>query len=185
MLPTGYIAHHIPGRIRIRIPAARGDPGLLEQIRTIAESVPGVESVESNVTTGSVLIHYSKDAGQDFEKKLSAASHSGFELRSIRQGQKEGVGASSRTETVSTTAKAITAAFKGFDTGIRTATDNTLDLKVLLPMAAAAAAAFAAREALSTPLWLTLAIFAFSAFIVLHPAVEPGQSNGLVPGTPG
>src|SRR5215471_4321858 len=110
MRPTGYVAHHIPGRIRIRIPAAWGDPGLLEQIRTVAESVPGVESVESNATTGSVLIHYSIDACQDFELRLSAAGHSGFELRSIRQGQKDGAAASGRAESVSTTANTIAAA---------------------------------------------------------------------------
>jgi hypothetical protein len=178
MLPTGYVAHHIPGRIRIRIPAARGYPGLLEQIHIVAESVCEVESVESNATTGSVLIHYSKDACQDFEPRLSAASHSGFELRSIRQGQKDGTAAGGRSETISTTANAITAAFKGFDTSIRTATDNTVDLKVLLRPAAATAAAFTAREALATPLWLTLVIFAFSAFMVLHPAVEPEQRCG-------
>jgi len=185
MLPTGYVAHHIPGRIRIRIPAARGDPGLLEQIRIGAEAVSGVESVESNAITGSVLIRYSREACQDFEQRLSAANHSGFELRSIRQGQKDGAAAGGRPETASTTANAISAAFKGFDSSIRTATDNTLDLKVLLPLAAGAAAAFTAREALATPLWLTLAIFAFSAFVVLHPAAGPDQSGGLVPRTPG
>jgi len=185
MLPTGYVAHHIPGRIRIRFPAAQGDLGLLEQIRTAAESVSGVESVEWNVTSGSVLIHHLKDACQDFERAPSVASHSGFELRSIQQGQKDGAAGDARPETVSTTSNAIAAAFKGFDSSIRTATDNTFDLKVLLPLAAAGAAAFTAGEALATPLWLTLMIFAFSAFKVLHPAVEPGQGSGLVPGTAG
>ncbi len=179
---TAYVAHHISGRIRLRVPAARSNPALLEQIGAVAKAIPGVEGIESNATTGSVLIHYAQDECQDFEASLAGAGDSIFELLSIRQGQKAG---SRRSETDSTTAIAIAAAFKSFDTRIKTVTDNTLDLKVLLPMAAAAAAAFTAREALATPLWLTLAIFAFSAFVVLHPGIEVSQSGGADPAVSG
>src|SRR5262249_44191196 len=155
-------------------PSAKGDAELSWRIRELAKAVPGVESIESNFTTGSLLIHYAKDAFQDFERRLSSASHSVLELKIAQQEQEENLTqAAGAPEAASAFATAIATAFKELDSSLRSATDNMLDLKVLLPLAAATAGVLTLRKALATPLWVTLMIFAFSAFVVLHPGILP------------
>jgi hypothetical protein len=68
----------------------------------------------------------------------------------------------------SAAAKAITSFFKSLDREIRQATDNELDLKLLLPLAAGALGLVAFERKAATPLWLTLLIFAFHSFLTLH-----------------
>jgi hypothetical protein len=53
-----YITHHIAGRLRLKIPAAKGRPDLLQQIVAGATSASDIKSVECNALTGSVLIQY-------------------------------------------------------------------------------------------------------------------------------
>src|ERR1700730_5364777 len=80
MLPRVYIAHHIPGRLRIRIPTARSNSALLQKLSELAQSVPGVERIECSQLTGSLLIHYSADAYKNFESWLSLNGDSTFAL---------------------------------------------------------------------------------------------------------
>lgn len=185
-MTTGYIAHHIPGRMRIRIPSAKGDAELSQRIRELAKSLAGVESVESNFMTGSLLIHYAKDGFGDFERRLSSASDSVLDLKSAPPEPKENTTqAAGERQAASAAAAAIAAAFKELDGNLRSATGNTLDLKVLLPLGAAAAGLLTLRKAMPTPLWVTLMIFAFSAFVILNPGIQPEGSGGQVSEKPG
>lgn len=50
--------HHVPGRLRIRIPALKRN---VEKARVLTKAlarVSGVQSVEANLLTGSLLVHY-------------------------------------------------------------------------------------------------------------------------------
>jgi copper chaperone CopZ len=50
--------HHVPGRLRIRIPGLKRN---LEEARILTKAlsrVSGVQSVEANLLTGSLLVHY-------------------------------------------------------------------------------------------------------------------------------
>lgn len=64
------ISHFLPGRVRLRVRAIKGNPGLAEQIRVAFCTVPGLTSLSYNTTTGSVLITYNsrrivaEDGGQ-------------------------------------------------------------------------------------------------------------------------
>lgn len=71
---NGCLASRLPGRLRLRDRALRGrdaHEGLLAEFR----GWPGVVSVEGNLTTGSILLHY--DVGQvtqaDMEAKVLKA----------------------------------------------------------------------------------------------------------------
>lgn len=50
--------HHVPGRLRIRIPELKRNPAMADSLKTKLESTSGVRSVIANSLTGSVLIHY-------------------------------------------------------------------------------------------------------------------------------
>jgi hypothetical protein len=57
--------HHIPGRMRIRCAALKGDAAAAAAARAMLATQPGVESVEANTVTGSVLIRYNTAADAD------------------------------------------------------------------------------------------------------------------------
>jgi len=54
--------HHVPGRLRIRIPELKRNPAMADSLITKLESTTGVSSVVANSLTGSVLIHYDDSA---------------------------------------------------------------------------------------------------------------------------
>ena len=54
-----HVAHHTPGRVRMKIPTAKGDAKTLNKIAQSFLAVPGVEKVEVNPATGSLVVKYS------------------------------------------------------------------------------------------------------------------------------
>ena len=48
-----HIAHQVPGRVRMKIPSAKGNPELLKQISETFAVIPGIERITVNPTTGS------------------------------------------------------------------------------------------------------------------------------------
>ena len=67
------IAHQVPGRISMKIPSAKGNPALLEEIQKTFSAIPGIEQVVVNPETGSVVLRYDTDRHDDF--------HTGFAHR--------------------------------------------------------------------------------------------------------
>jgi len=56
------IEHQVPGRVRLKIPAGKGNAELLKQISEVFGVIPGIEEVTVNPRTGSVVLHYDTDA---------------------------------------------------------------------------------------------------------------------------
>lgn len=71
-----HIAHFLPGRVRIKAAALKGNPGQAEQLSAAFRAVPGVKSIDCNTLTGSALIQYDTrriveaDAAQTLAKVL-------------------------------------------------------------------------------------------------------------------
>jgi Heavy metal associated domain 2 len=62
MTYVGEIAHELPGRIRIRVPAVRGDAALFDRLAENVASTPNIVEVRANARTGSLTIY--GDAGE-------------------------------------------------------------------------------------------------------------------------
>src|SRR6202000_1519392 len=60
------IAHQVPGRVRMKIPAGKGNPELLEQMKQTLVVIPGIEEVIINPDTGSLGLHYDTDRHDEF-----------------------------------------------------------------------------------------------------------------------
>lgn len=54
--------HHVPGRLRIRTSVVKNNKACSEEVRRLLCSVPGVEKVDINLTTGSCLVTYDTSA---------------------------------------------------------------------------------------------------------------------------
>ena len=55
------VAHQVPGRVRMKIPGAKGNPEMLQQIAQTFAAIPGIKRITVNPTTGSIVIHYDAD----------------------------------------------------------------------------------------------------------------------------
>ncbi len=63
MIPEAHVTHEIPGRMRIRVASRRGDQGFFSALRDRLAGLDGIESVETNSLTGSVLLCHRLDRG--------------------------------------------------------------------------------------------------------------------------
>jgi hypothetical protein len=180
MRPEAYVAHHIPGRLRIRIPGAKYNSELLEEIKQTTRGLPNVLDVECNPLTGSLLIWYRPAAHRTFEKTLAQSLDSAVPFSLQTPATQNRARSRRRNEKYrpSHVATAVIDAANELDQEIRYATNDQLDLRVLLPFVAAGVGILALRTTRVTPLWLTLLIFAFSSFLGLHGAAEQDLALG-------
>ncbi|MCS6841927.1 MAG: hypothetical protein NZ699_14725 [Roseiflexus sp.] len=59
MLPTGYVAHRVGDRVRLRIPARKGDVAYFTRVERELAACRRVMFVEANPLTASILLRYS------------------------------------------------------------------------------------------------------------------------------
>ncbi|MET0388088.1 MAG: HMA2 domain-containing protein [Polyangiales bacterium] len=57
-LPSAFVSHRAPGRVRVRIPAMRHQDDYFERLRAQLASVPGMRRLTTNTRTASVLIEF-------------------------------------------------------------------------------------------------------------------------------
>lgn len=58
MTTKAHVVHHIPGRVRLRVPSRRRQPAFFHDVKKRLEGLDSVSSVSVNPTSGSVLIRY-------------------------------------------------------------------------------------------------------------------------------
>lgn len=56
MLPAAHLIHHTRERIRLRIPERRGETAFFEKVVGELAGYPGIDRIETNPVTGSVLL---------------------------------------------------------------------------------------------------------------------------------
>jgi copper chaperone CopZ len=72
-----YYVHAIPGRLRVKIPLAKGRPDTAEEIQKLLKAIEGIDSTATNTTTGSFVINYNTKTLTS-DKILSALSQKGW-----------------------------------------------------------------------------------------------------------
>lgn len=77
MPPDAVIVHRLPGRLRLRLTELKNDPQALAAVAAELEAIPGMQAVEANALTGSLLLRY---AGPEAAILQAAASQDGFRL---------------------------------------------------------------------------------------------------------
>jgi hypothetical protein len=168
------IAHQVPGRVRMKIPSAKGNPELLKQISETFAAIPGIERITVNPTTGSVVLHYDADQHDEF--------HGGFQhhyRHAVPEGfrppqtdidefahkiEQEAEFLARNSES----ARAVVDFCRKLDQQIKLATDNTIDLKIVLCVGLIGVTVFEIGASAATPVWVTLTLFALNHFIEMH-----------------
>jgi Heavy metal associated domain 2 len=182
----GHIAHHVPGRLRLKIPSAKGDLGLLQQIEDAATRLPEVERVEIKPSTGSVVIEYRADqAGSFASRVLSASRETGlvsFGAADFAEGEVFAAAIEAEAEFLSDhslTARGIIDFLSNLNQSVKRSTNSAVDLRLLLPLGLGVYSVLIAPKNSPSPLWVTLMIFSINSFINLH---EPPAE--IAPGVP-
>jgi hypothetical protein len=172
---TAHVAHHIPGRIRIKLLGPRDARHLLEQVQRAISLIPEVYRIDVNQVTGSIVVEYDP---AHFRKMLAHAARVTSEQRLVRLVMPEAAGMDAilgyaqrelrDLAHYSVTAKQVMALLHRANLEVKHATGNALDLRTLLPLCLSAYSLVTDKKKPS-PLWVTLLIFSFNAFVSLHP----------------
>jgi hypothetical protein len=172
---TAHVAHHIPGRIRLKMPRAGDAHHLLEQVQRAISLIPEVNRIDVNRVTGSIVVEYDP---AHFKKMLAHAKRATAQQGLVRLVMPEAAGidavlgyAESEMQELahdSMTAKQVMAVLHRANLEVKHATGNAIDLRTLLPLCLSAYSLVTDKNKPS-PLWVTLLIFSFNAFVSLHP----------------
>jgi hypothetical protein len=71
MISTAHVVHHVNGRLRLKLPSAKGNAQLLRSVQTSIASMPAVSSVDVNLLTGSALVLYKSVLPENFVTELT------------------------------------------------------------------------------------------------------------------
>lgn len=185
-LPVGAV-HHIPGRIRIRLPFLKSNAEGLNEILTFLDRVDGVLDVQANILTGSILIQYEPGDYDVILDRIAAVAKDNFGLLIAAAPSilnSDTLAALERFSfDISQPSRASVALNNGFhrvDKWLRTATENSVDIRSIVPLGLAGAAILRFGAA-ATPLWVALAVASFTSFVALNPNTVHDRENGEKP----
>jgi Cu2+-exporting ATPase len=72
------LVHALPGRVRLRLDRLKQNPSFAEEIQHALPGLPGVDQVEANPDTGSLLIYYDQCLSSSLDFHLSVAGALGI-----------------------------------------------------------------------------------------------------------
>lgn len=172
---TAHVVHHIPGRIRFKFLGASGDHHFLEQVQRAISLIPGVNRIDVNRITGSIVVEYDP---ANYKRMLEHASRATAQHQLVRfvvPGVVDidaSLGYAQRElrslAHYSMTARHVMSLVHRANLEVKHATGNLIDLRTLLPLCLSAYS-LATDKKEPSPLWVTLLIFSFNAFVSLHP----------------
>ena len=172
---SARVVHHVKGRIRVKLRGAKGNHRFLESVQQSLSPIAGVRNVEVNSATGTIVVHYDETMLPDFAQKLADHGESAdlFSLEPAELSEVDAIANKLEREAQflaqhSDVAKSAVDFVSQIDRALKSATNNTVDLKVLLPMGLAIYAFLELESDITTPLWVTLGIFSFNSFVSLH-----------------
>ena len=77
----GLVVHHIPGRMRLRMPFLKGFSASPDQLKELILPLPGIKQVKLNPITGSALISYEAEQYDTFLDQLAEYAKNAWDLR--------------------------------------------------------------------------------------------------------
>jgi len=167
------VAHSVEGRIRLKVKHGKGNPELLNAFADKFRGLPGIERVKTNPLTGTVILIYDPDRHREFMGQVErTASETQIapvppktdldKLADAIQTEAEYLAENSQT------ARAVVDFFKKVDAEIKDASNNTVDLKIVLAGGMVAAMFIEIGATAATPVWVTLLLFGANNYIELQ-----------------
>jgi hypothetical protein len=174
------VVHASPGRIRLKVAGVKDNPVLAEEIRRRIATAQGVQQVETNPITGSVLVLYNAARFDSPESHLTLADSltsvlPGVDMRKMAETWL----AQFATGSVSapSPAHSIAGVLGVMNSRISSATGG-VDLKVLLPLSLffLGVRSLVVSKPLPIPAWYDYLWFALGTFVMLNRGAVDGNS---------
>jgi hypothetical protein len=167
------VVHHIAGRMRVRVPAAKRDAELLQEIRNSVKEVPAVLDVSANAALGTLVIQY--DPALFGEMVQRVAEHvSKAALFVLRPADVE-----PEYQATSELNRAVDRYFSKLNRIVQAATGRAVNLNELFPFGILLYSMLLVDRALAASQWLSWVQFALSTYLELHgrePINQVGES---------
>lgn len=170
------VVHALPGRVRLKVARVKGNPPLAREAQAKLAKVPGIRQVETQPTTGSLLIRYDTDELFSLTSLeiLSATLAEIFPeievvtLAAWLASLAENPGPVAQTDA----AAGISGSFKAIHPG-------GIDFKLLAPLALIlfGVRAFWVSEKITFPAWYDYLWFGFSTFVLLNRRLVEGHGS--------
>jgi hypothetical protein len=159
--------------MRLKVLGASADQDFFATVKSVIAGLQGVQSVRVNTASSSIVIDYSPaDTVFHFRLQDDPDVNTWLSLEgddALLAGIDEAVSASSHyVGRHSRLAEGLVSGAEELDSRLRQVSDGYLDLKLLLPLAFAAATSMRQAHGRGTPMWLSLGTFAFNSFVSLH-----------------
>jgi hypothetical protein len=172
------IAHQTPGRIRMKIASAKGQPELLAEIQRSFSAIPGIEEVAVNPVTGSVVLKYDAEQHDDFHARFThhlnehhaddASAHHRPPSTEIDIFADKIEEEAKFLAEHSDAAKAVVDFCRHCDRQIKLGSGNVVDLKMSLCVGIVGFMILEIGAAAATPVWVTLSLFGLNHFIEMQ-----------------
>jgi hypothetical protein len=171
------VVHAIPGRVRVKIPRLREDPAFAREIQERLSAVQGIQQVEINSVTGSLLVLYDRTALESLDSLLSLAGWFSSLFPDIEFGELESwLAPANGNGNATPLTEHLSSFFGGLNTKVSETTGG-IDLKLLLPLSLfllGVRGMMVAGKGVF-PAWYDLLWFAFGTFFILNPGVVGGR----------
>jgi hypothetical protein len=171
------VVHAIPGRIRVKMARLKENPTLVREVQERLSAVQGIQRVEANPITGSVLILYERTAFASLPSLLSLVACLSPLFPDLDFSELEDWFVSDNGDGNATVLADRLAAFFGGLNAKVSGTTGGVDLKFLLPLTLfllGVRGVLVAGKGVF-PTWYDLLWFAFGTFFILNPGVVGGR----------
>lgn len=174
------VIHRTPGRIRFKVSGAKGKRDFFRHVDRVATSVKGVRRVSTSPVNESVIVHYDKnDPGT--EQRLKDAFHTECALLSIAVPEagvmeeliytvESGADYFAKRSRV---AASLIDAVKLVNLELKRATNNMVDLRLVLPLIFVGYDLFFIDRKKSPLAWTMLLLGSFQTFVALNRPAAP------------
>ena len=176
------IMHAIPGRIRVKMAQLRDNPTLAAQIQEHLASIPGVQKVEANTRTSSLILLYdaaalsSPEGFRAFTEPL-AALFPELTLPDFAAWQSLSTGNGAGAAALPALGGMLRSFFGEVNAKIDQATVGGIDLKVLVPLLlfGLGIRSLIKSEKFVSPTWYDFLWFGLGTYFMLNPKPGEGQ----------
>ena len=170
------VVHALPGRVRLKVRELKDNPALAGAVQERLAGIRGVQLVDANSVTGSVLVVYSAEGGDALESVFGALTPL-FPALNVEQFQAEMTAFQAHlmphTNGDSGERIALDRSISGFfgtvNAGVGNATGG-VDLKVLLPLGLVllGVRSLIVTERFAVPAWYDFIWFAFGSYLAFN-----------------
>jgi hypothetical protein len=167
----------------MKIPSAKGNREQLELYKQTLSAIPGIEQVEVNPDTGSIVLRYDPDRHDDFHAGFHSHCHEHHgAVRRPPSSEIDALATKIEQEAEflaehSEVARMVVDLCKRTDREIKIATGNMLDLKMLLAIGLVGFTVFEVGASAATPVWVTLALFGVNHFVEMQTRPPEDQAD--------